>query len=79
MAKLEAARRRLVTLLIGTRKGLWQLHGDSTRRTWHLARPATKLRQGGVHTLAQRSRPLVLPAFARVALLASLVVVRDNR
>jgi hypothetical protein len=39
MAKIEAPKRRPVTLLIATRKGLWQLHGDSTRRSWRIAGP----------------------------------------
>jgi hypothetical protein len=39
MAKTEAVKRRPVTLLIATRKGLWQLHGDSTRRGWRIAGP----------------------------------------
>ena len=39
MAKAKTARGRGTTLLIATRKGLWQLHSEATRRTWRLAGP----------------------------------------
>jgi photosystem II stability/assembly factor-like uncharacterized protein len=35
----KAARERRLTLLIATRKGLWQLHTDAARRTWRVAGP----------------------------------------
>ena len=39
MAQAGKSPSRRVSLLIATRKGLWQLHGDTTRRTWRLAGP----------------------------------------
>src|SRR5260221_9788446 len=39
MAKAKAVRERRLTLLVATRKGLWQLHTDVARRTWRLAGP----------------------------------------
>jgi len=39
MAKTDIARGRRVTLLIATRKGLWQLSTDATRRKWRLTGP----------------------------------------
>ncbi|MDQ6916296.1 MAG: glycosyl hydrolase [Pseudomonadota bacterium] len=39
MAKPPLARARRATLLIGTRKGLWQLSADATRRQWRLTGP----------------------------------------
>ena len=39
MAKLDIARGRRATLLIATRKGLWQLGADTTRRKWRLTGP----------------------------------------
>ena len=39
MATPKMARERRLTLLIATRKGLWQLHTDAARRTWRLAGP----------------------------------------
>src|SRR5450759_4617457 len=39
MAKIDIARGRRVTLLIATRKGLWQLTADATRRKWRLTGP----------------------------------------
>jgi photosystem II stability/assembly factor-like uncharacterized protein len=39
MAKLDIARGRRATLLIATRKGLWQLSADTTRRKWRLTGP----------------------------------------
>jgi len=39
MAKLDIARGRRATLLIATRKGLWQLTADTTRRKWRLTGP----------------------------------------
>jgi hypothetical protein len=39
MAKLDIARGRRATLLIATRKGLWQLTPDTTRRKWRLTGP----------------------------------------
>ena len=39
-AKPRPAAPRRVRLLIATRKGLWTLTGDATRRTWKLAGPA---------------------------------------
>jgi photosystem II stability/assembly factor-like uncharacterized protein len=39
MAKLDIARGRRATLLIATRKGLWQLTADMTRRKWRLTGP----------------------------------------
>ena len=39
MAKTKTPRGRGATLLIATRKGLWQLHSEATRRTWRLAGP----------------------------------------
>src|ERR1700682_5404163 len=39
MAKMDIARGRRATLLIATRKGLWQLSADATRRQWRLIGP----------------------------------------
>src|ERR1700680_3339231 len=39
MAKLDIARGRRATLLIATRKGLWQMTADTTRRKWRLTGP----------------------------------------
>ncbi len=39
MAKLARSRRLRVSLLVATRKGLWQLHADASRRSWRLAGP----------------------------------------
>ena len=39
MAKIDIARGRRATLLIATRKGLWQLSADATRRQWRLSGP----------------------------------------
>ena len=39
MAKLDIARGRRATLLIATRKGMWQLSADATRRQWRLTGP----------------------------------------
>ena len=39
MAKIDIARARRATLLIATRKGLWQLSADATRRQWRLTGP----------------------------------------
>jgi photosystem II stability/assembly factor-like uncharacterized protein len=39
MAKLDNARGRRATLLIATRKGLWQLNADAARRVWRLTGP----------------------------------------
>lgn len=39
MAKLDMARGRRATLLVATRKGLWQLSADATRRKWRLTGP----------------------------------------
>jgi hypothetical protein len=39
MAQPKSVRERRVTLLVATRKGLWQLHADPTRRSWRLAGP----------------------------------------
>lgn len=39
MPQPKSVRERRVTLLIATRKGLWQLHGDPSRRSWRLAGP----------------------------------------
>jgi photosystem II stability/assembly factor-like uncharacterized protein len=39
MAKLDLARGRRATLLIATRKGLWQLSADALRRKWRLTGP----------------------------------------
>ena len=39
MAQAGKSPARRVNLLIATRKGLWQLHGDTTRRAWRLAGP----------------------------------------
>ena len=39
MAKTKTPRGRGATLLVATRKGLWQLHSEATRRTWRLAGP----------------------------------------
>ena len=39
MAQAKTNRERRLTLLIATRKGLWQLHTDAARRTWRLAGP----------------------------------------
>ncbi|HEV2041136.1 MAG TPA: glycosyl hydrolase [Casimicrobiaceae bacterium] len=39
MAKTDIARGRRATLLIATRKGLWQLSADATRRQWRLIGP----------------------------------------
>jgi photosystem II stability/assembly factor-like uncharacterized protein len=39
MAKLKAAQARRATLLIATRKGLWQLSADAPRRSWRLTGP----------------------------------------
>ena len=39
MAKVDTARGRRATLLIATRKGLWQLSADATRRQWRLIGP----------------------------------------
>src|SRR5450755_1402839 len=39
MAKLDLARGRRATLLIATRKGLWQLSADAPRRKWRLTGP----------------------------------------
>jgi photosystem II stability/assembly factor-like uncharacterized protein len=39
MAKLDIARGRRATLLIATRKGLWQLIADTARRKWRLTGP----------------------------------------
>src|ERR1700730_8829580 len=39
MAKLDIARGRRATLLIATRKGLWQMTTDCTRRKWPVTGP----------------------------------------
>ncbi len=39
MAKLDVASERRATLLIATRKGLWQLSADAPRRKWRLTGP----------------------------------------
>ena len=39
MAQQKSARERRVTLLVSTRKGLWQLHADPLRRNWRLVGP----------------------------------------
>ncbi len=39
MAKPPLARARRATLLIATRKGLWQMSADATRRQWRLTGP----------------------------------------
>jgi hypothetical protein len=39
MQKKALAPNRRITLLVATRKGLWQLHGDATRREWRIAGP----------------------------------------
>ena len=39
MAQAKSPRSRGVTLLIATRKGLWQLHSDAARRRWRIAGP----------------------------------------
>jgi hypothetical protein len=39
MAQQKIVRERRVTLLVATRKGLWQLHADPPRRSWRLAGP----------------------------------------
>ena len=39
MAKIDIARGRRATLFIATRKGLWQLSTDATRRQWRLTGP----------------------------------------
>jgi photosystem II stability/assembly factor-like uncharacterized protein len=39
LAKVKPARNRGVTLLVATRKGLWQLHTDAARRSWRVAGP----------------------------------------
>ncbi len=39
MVQARSPRSRGVTLLIATKKGLWQLHSDATRRSWRVAGP----------------------------------------
>ncbi|MEP6942576.1 MAG: glycosyl hydrolase [Betaproteobacteria bacterium] len=39
MAQRKPARDRRVSLLVATRKGLWQLHADPARRVWRVAGP----------------------------------------
>jgi hypothetical protein len=39
MAQPKTARDRRVTLLVATRKGLWQVHADPARRVWRVAGP----------------------------------------
>jgi hypothetical protein len=39
MVQAKSPRSRGVTLLIATKKGLWQLHSDATRRSWRIAGP----------------------------------------
>lgn len=39
MTQAKTSRGRGVTLLIATKKGLWQLHSDATRRSWRLSGP----------------------------------------
>src|SRR5215468_12375012 len=39
MAQAKSARDHRVTLLVATRKGLWQLQSDPARRSWHVTGP----------------------------------------
>ena len=39
MAQAAKKPARRVSLLIATRKGLWQMHGDAARRSWRIAGP----------------------------------------
>ena len=39
MARAKASKRGAATLLVATRKGLWQLKSDAARRTWRLSGP----------------------------------------
>ena len=39
MAQAAKMPARRVSLLLATRKGLWQLHGDASRRSWRVAGP----------------------------------------
>jgi hypothetical protein len=39
MVQANSPRSRGVTLLVATKKGLWQLHSDATRRSWRIAGP----------------------------------------
>ena len=39
MAKGRSSKGAAATLLVATRKGLWQLKSDATRRTWRVTGP----------------------------------------
>src|SRR6516162_9492880 len=39
MARVKTSKRGAATLLVATRKGLWQLKSDAARRTWRLSGP----------------------------------------
>jgi photosystem II stability/assembly factor-like uncharacterized protein len=39
MVQAKSPRSRGITLLVATKKGLWQLHSDATRRSWRIAGP----------------------------------------
>jgi photosystem II stability/assembly factor-like uncharacterized protein len=64
MAKQTSKDNRRIILLVSTRKGLWQLHGDTTRRQWRITGPQF-LGHNVHHCVADERNPRVVLAAAR--------------
>ncbi len=78
MAQSKAASARRVTLLVATRKGLWQLHADPARRAWRITGPQF-LGHIVHHCVADPRNPATILAAARTGHLGPTVFRSTDR